>query len=70
VITIKQLAEFLFEKALSNKGDNIRRGRLRKAFRHLMEYKDLAELLSQEEMEKLSVQSTSLPNIQLNLFSA
>lgn len=68
VITVKQLAGLLFEKALSNKGDNIRRGRLRKSFRHLMEYKDLAELLSQEEME--NVQSTSLPDIQLNLFSA
>lgn len=68
VITVKQLAKFLFEKASTNKGDNIRAGRLKASFKHLVEYKDLSELLNKDEMEKLGIQSTSLPNTQLTLF--
>jgi len=56
VITVKQLAKFLFEKAAENKKDNIRLGKLRSRFKHLMDYKLLDEFLNQEELSKISVE--------------
>jgi hypothetical protein len=70
VITVKQLAKFLVEKAVQNKKDNIRVGRLKKNFKHLIAYKDLKDLLEQESSNQISVQTEALPGIQLDLFSA
>jgi len=70
VITVKQLAKFLLVKALQNKGDNIRAGRLKKDFKHLVSYKDLQELLDQENSHQIIEQAEAFPEIQLDLFSA
>lgn len=69
VITVKQLAGFLIEKASLNKKDNIRLGKLRNEFKHLVEYKMLSEL---DALSKSSIETKSLPSIsveQLKLFS-
>ena len=69
VITVKQLASFLIEKASLNKKDNIRLGKLRREFNHLVEYKMLSEL---DALSKVPVETKSLPSIsveQLDLFS-
>jgi hypothetical protein len=67
VITVKQLSRFLFEKASENKKDNIRVGRLRSRFKHLMDYKMLDEL---GELSQLPVQTKALPTLQLDLFAS
>jgi len=68
VITVKQLAKFLFEKAAKNKRDNIRLGKLKARFIHLMSYKLLDDLLTEEELSKFSVESKGVRLEQLNLF--
>jgi hypothetical protein len=73
VITVKQMAKFLFQKAAENKKDNnIRLGKLKGKFKHLMEYKDLDKLLEQEELNKLSIQPgiTSPFQLTLELFAS
>lgn len=68
VITLKQLATFLFEKAAENKRDNIRLGKLKAKFIHLMSYRLLDELLSEEELSKFSVETEGVQLTQLDLF--
>lgn len=68
VITLKQLATFLFEKAAENKRDNIRLGKLKAKFIHLMSYRLLDELLSEEELSKFLVEPEGVQLKQLNLF--
>jgi hypothetical protein len=69
-ITVKQLSQFLMFKASENKKDNIRLGKLRKEYKHLTDYKMLDEILSQEELNKVSVQKQAVIPIQLNLFAS
>lgn len=69
VITVKQLAEFLCEKAFETKRDNIRGGRLKSKFKHLMEYKTLQDLDSEQELNQLSLLPQALPSVQMDLFS-
>ncbi len=70
VITLQHLSKFLLERASHSKQDNIRLGRLKRRFSHLMDYKTLDELLGQDNLSKLSVQSSVQPNLQLDLFAS
>jgi hypothetical protein len=69
VITVRQLAKFLYEKASANK-DNIRSGRLKNRYQCLMNYKMLEELVNQEELNRCPIQAKSMPELQLDLFAS